>query len=99
MKPMTDYSKFTVAGLVGFGLGALAMFVFDPVSGRRRRALARDKATAAAHDLADATTSKARDLQNRAKGLAHHAVSNVIPWSGPERRIPPRRTAADRTPH
>ena len=92
----TDYGKFTVAGLVGFGLGALAMYVFDPVSGRRRRALMRDKTTAAAHELADATTSKARDLQNRAKGLAYEAVGNVIPWSGPERRVPPRRTAAER---
>jgi hypothetical protein len=99
MKQMTDYGRFTLAGLIGFGLGALAMFVFDPVSGRRRRALARDKATAAAHDVADAAGSKTRDLQNRAKGLAHEAVgavSNVLPWSGPERRVPPRRSPAER---
>jgi hypothetical protein len=99
MKQMTDYGRVTLAGLVGFGLGALAMFVYDPVSGRRRRALARDKVTAAASDLADAASGKAHDLQNRAKGLAHEAVgtmSNVLPWSGPERRVPPRRTPAER---
>jgi hypothetical protein len=99
MKHMTDYGKFTLAGVAGFGLGALAMFLFDPVSGRRRRTLASDKAASAAHEVAHAAGSKARDLQNRAKGLAHYAAgaaTNVMPWSGPERRVAPRGTAAGR---
>jgi len=37
MKHIPDYGKFTLAGLAGVGLGALAMYLFDPVSGRRRR--------------------------------------------------------------
>jgi gas vesicle protein len=99
MKQLTEYGKFTVAGLAGFGLGALAMFLFDPESGRRRRSMAREKTAAAANDVVNAAGSKARDLQNRAKGLAHHAASaagNVLPWSGPERRVPPRGTLAQR---
>ena len=65
----SDFAKITVATLAGLGLGAAAMYVFDPVSGRRRRALARDKAVSAAHDAAHAVQSTARDLRNRAQGV------------------------------
>jgi hypothetical protein len=70
-----------IATLAGFGAGALAMFLLDPLSGRRRAG------------------QSARKLHDRAKGLAQYAAgatANVIPWSGPERRMPPRRTAAQR---
>ena len=73
--------------------GALAMYVLDPDSGRRRRALARDKATQLAQDTADAVQGTARDLGNRARGLAHEtagAISNVMPWTGAELRSRPR---------
>jgi hypothetical protein len=96
---MIDYGKFTLAGLAGFGLGALAMFLLDPDSGRRRRSLVRDKATGAVNDVAKAAGSTARDLQNRAKGLAHYAAgaaARVVPWGGPERRVLPRGTVAQR---
>ena len=96
---MFDYGKFTLAGLAGFGLGALAMFLLDPDNGRRRRTVARDKAVGAVNDVAQAAGSSARDLQNRAKGLAHYAAgaaAKVMPWSGPERRVPPRGPAASR---
>ena len=45
------------------------------------------------NDVAGAAGSTARDLQNRAKGLAHYAagaVAKVVPWSVAERRMPPR---------
>src|SRR6185436_19203769 len=96
---MMEYGKFTLAGLAGFGLGALAKFLLDPDSGRRRRTVARDKAVGAVNDVAQAASSSARDLQNRAKGLAHYAAgaaSKVMPWTGPERRVPPRGTASGR---
>lgn len=91
--------KLAVTALAAFGVGALAMFLFDPVAGRRRRALVRDKAVSTANDAIDAASSKARDLKNRAKGLAREAAdatAQVIPWSGPERRVPPRGTEAQR---
>ena len=96
---MMDYGKFTLAGLAGFGLGALAMFLLDPDSGRRRRTVARDKAVGAVNDVTEAASSKARDLQNRAKGLAQYAAgaaAKVMPWAGPERRVPPRGTVTER---
>ena len=99
MKLTKTHGKLTVAALAGVGVGAIAMFLFDPVAGRRRRALLRNKTAAAANDAADAASSTARDLQNHAKALAHYAAgatANVIRWSGPERRSPPRRTAAER---
>ncbi|MGH7768321.1 MAG: SRPBCC family protein [Candidatus Binatia bacterium] len=61
--------------LSGLGLGAAFMYVFDPQQGRRRRALARDKALRARHKLADAVGTTSRDLKNRAQGLAAEARS------------------------
>lgn len=56
--------------LGALGIGALAMYFFDPENGRRRRALARDKAVhynKEAREYADATY---KDLRNRAQGVA-----------------------------
>ena len=57
---------FRIAAL---GIGALAMYYLDPVSGKRRRALLRDQAVHAKHRISDYTEHKARDLRNRAQGL------------------------------
>jgi hypothetical protein len=58
--------------------GAAAMYYFDPEMGRRRRALARDKAVALSHDARDYAQGKSRRIADRAKGLAatvgHRAV-------------------------
>jgi hypothetical protein len=54
--------------LGALGIGALAMYFFDPQNGRRRRALMRDKAVhyhKEAREYADATY---QDLRNRAQG-------------------------------
>jgi hypothetical protein len=71
-----------------FGLGALAMYFFDPVSGRRRRALARDQLVHARHEIGDYAEGTAKDLRNRAYGLAAEARSLV------ERRLGERRQAS-----
>lgn len=55
--------------LGALGIGALAMYLFDPENGRRRRALMRDKAmhyNKEAREYADATY---KDLRNRAQGV------------------------------
>jgi hypothetical protein len=56
--------------LAGAGVGAGLMYFFDPQGGRRRRALARDKMVHLAHQAEDAAGVVARDMKNRAQGLA-----------------------------
>jgi gas vesicle protein len=88
-----DIAKIALAAAIGAGVGALAMFIFDPDNGRRRRALARDKVTHYGREAVDAVEGAARDLRNRAQGVAAEAkgvVSNVMQWTGPERRTRPR---------
>jgi hypothetical protein len=53
------------------------MYFLDPQGGRRRRALVRDKATSWAGDMAEYADKTARDLSNRARGLAHEARKAV----------------------
>ncbi|MGH7848538.1 MAG: BON domain-containing protein [Candidatus Binatia bacterium] len=55
--------------LTGTGLGLLAMYVFDPEVGRRRRALARDQMTRLQRKTREAAGVTARDLKNRTLGL------------------------------
>lgn len=55
------------------GIGALAMYFFDPVSGRRRRALLRDQLVHAQKEVGEYAEGTARDLRNRARGFAAEA--------------------------
>lgn len=75
MRHATDFTKVTLATIAGFGLGAIAMYVLDPVSGKRRRELARDKAANAATGAVDTLQTTARDLQNRAKSVVGGVTS------------------------
>ncbi len=54
----------------GIGLGAAFMYVLDPVSGRRRRGLIRDKAAHARHVGSVAARKTATDFRHRSEGLA-----------------------------
>lgn len=51
------------------GLGAVAMYMLDPIRGRRRRAGARDKMVHAGHVVEEAAGVVQRDVRNRARGL------------------------------
>jgi hypothetical protein len=51
-------------------LGAVAMYLLDPSTGRRRRALVRDQAVHLSRRTSEAADALARDLRNRATGLA-----------------------------
>lgn len=62
-----------VAAAAGFAIGALAMYVFDPESGKRRRAIARDKTVSTVNEAVEGVQSAARDLKNRAQGVAAEA--------------------------
>jgi len=79
MRQATDFTKVTLATIAGFGLGAIAMYVLDPVSGKRRRELARDKAANAANSAVDTLQTTARDLQNRAKSVVGGATGPAAP--------------------
>jgi gas vesicle protein len=86
-------ARLALAATLGAAVGALAVFVFDPVNGGRRRAHARDRAARYAREAVDAVESAARDVRNRAQSVAaeaRSAVSNVMQWNGPERRTRPR---------
>jgi BON domain len=60
-KSLTTVLKATV-------LGAVAMYIFDPVLGRRRRALARDKIIRLRTAVGEAAGTTLRDLKNRSWG-------------------------------
>jgi hypothetical protein len=63
---MNDLLKVLAAAVAG----AAAMYYFDPQTGRRRRAVVRDKAVAIAHDTGDLARARGRDVSNRLHGLA-----------------------------
>lgn len=67
--------------ITALGIGALAMYYFDPVSGKRRRALLRDKLTA-------------KQARNRAYGVVAEARSAIerrrAQRQEPDRRDPHR---------
>jgi hypothetical protein len=54
--------------ITGTGLGSLAMYVFDPLAGKRRRAQARDQLIRLQTKAKEAAAVTARDLKNRTLG-------------------------------
>jgi len=70
-----DAVSFLCGLATGLALGVLGMFIFDPKEGRRRRAIARDKIVRYGNEAADYATGTARDLRNRAQGVAAEARS------------------------
>jgi hypothetical protein len=70
--------------LIGAAAGAGIMYVLDPVSGTRRRALARDKIGYARCQVTDAIGTILRDAQNRVRGLVAALVSELRPGKVPD---------------
>lgn len=68
----TNRSRYP-ALLAGGVFGGLLMYLLDPLSGRRRRALLRDQLVHASRLAADGTRVTARDLSNRLYGLSAQA--------------------------
>lgn len=54
--------------VLGIAAGALAMYYLDPLAGRRRRALVRDRLWSAGHDAAYFAERKAKRAVDRMKG-------------------------------
>lgn len=55
-----------------FAAGAAAMYLLDPVAGRRRRATARDTVRAAGQDIQEFAQDKARHAADRLHGASAH---------------------------
>ncbi|MCA7086477.1 YtxH domain-containing protein [Cupriavidus sp. DB3] len=55
---------------VAAAVGAAIMYLFDPQSGRRRRAELRDKAEASRHDMQDLAEKQAKRITDRMQGIA-----------------------------
>lgn len=70
-------STFLMGVATGLALGAIAMFILDPDQGRRRRALARDKALRYGREVGDFVAGTSKDLKNRAYGVAKEAEGMV----------------------
>jgi len=70
--------RTAAAFLAGAGLGAALMYILDPQMGKRRRAVARDKAVSLAHQAQDAAEVVAKDATNRATGLASGDLSVLV---------------------
>jgi osmotically-inducible protein OsmY len=60
-----------------FAAGAAAMYLLDPVTGRRRRAMARDKAVAAGHDVQAFAHDTARHASDRLRGAVAQARADA----------------------
>jgi hypothetical protein len=56
--------------LFGFGFGAVLIYLLDPDTGSRRRAVVRNKAVWTARKTAERSAALARDLRNRTAGIA-----------------------------
>jgi hypothetical protein len=54
----------------GLGIGTAAMYLLDPDRGKRRRALLRDKLVLAQRKTGECIEVTARDVSNRARGIA-----------------------------
>ena len=64
--------------LGGLGAGAGLMYIFDPVQGKRRRALLRDQGVRLANRACAAGETIGRDLCNRAAGFLAEAKTMVL---------------------
>lgn len=69
--------KRLLALATGIAAGALVMYMLDPNSGRRRRALVRDKAVATGHDVERLARGTSRQTANHLRGVAAKARARV----------------------
>jgi hypothetical protein len=81
MRSLERTSPLTV-GLVAAALAAGVAYFFDPRSGRRRRALVRDKLVHATHAACSFAGKANRDAQHRAQGLVSSTLSHLRPDHG-----------------
>ncbi|HLL54891.1 MAG TPA: SRPBCC family protein [Myxococcaceae bacterium] len=64
-------------GASGVATGATLMYLLDPLGGRRRRHVARDRARHAAQGLVEAVDVTSRDLSSRTRGVVAELVARL----------------------
>jgi hypothetical protein len=72
-----------ISALAAFAAGATAMYYLDPDLGRRRRALARDKAVKVSHQARDYAQVKGKRAAGHLKGLALGSRTRIEGWVSP----------------
>jgi hypothetical protein len=72
-----------ISALAAFATGAAAMYYLDPDLGRRRRALARDKAVKVSHQTRDYAQIKGKQAVGHLKGLALGSRTRIDGWVSP----------------
>lgn len=82
---MKKRNPLTLLG--GLGLGAGLMYLLDPDGGRRRRALARDKAVHGLKVSGKALRKTSLDVGNRTRGLVAEAGSRLRKGSADDRKL------------
>jgi BON domain-containing protein len=82
---MKKRNPLTLLG--GVGLGAGLMYLLDPEGGRRRRALARDKAVHGLKVSGKALRKTSADVGNRTRGLVAGAASRLRKGSADDRKL------------
>lgn len=70
-----------------FAAGAVAMYYLDPVVGRRRRALVRDKEVAARHDVGDFVRAKSKRAADRVHGAVARTGAKLSTESVTDRQL------------
>src|SRR5687768_11764203 len=84
----------SLAWISGLAVGAAAMYFFDPRSGRRRRAVARDQLLHALHAAEGSVERLAHDAGNRARGTAAR-TRRLVPAEPPaDQRLAARARSA-----
>jgi uncharacterized membrane protein len=82
-----------VGSLAGVALAlasAVGMYYLDPRSGRRRRALLRDRTVRAAHQTQNLFARASADARNRAQGIYHIGTSRLHPTSSDNQTLAER---------
>lgn len=80
-----DYHLTDAAAVLsGLLLGAAAMYLFDPVSGRRRRAVLWDRVSAALRQSQSAAGDYTRYATDHVRGLAHEARARMTEGDVPD---------------
>jgi hypothetical protein len=77
-----------VIGTLGaVALGAAAMYVLDPNSGKRRRAMIKDKAVSLAHKEGEMIARAGRDLKNRVSGIKPRIAAAMKNRNGDDQKL------------
>lgn len=103
---MKDTKTYATAGaglLIGAGVGAGLMYLFDPNRGRARRAEIEGRAKRLCHEAGRTIESLAKDIENRCDGMAAEAkhLLDHEPVDGPKlvARVRARLGRLVRKPH